>query len=55
MVCAEESTAYLGLSAVRRFNVIHDVDMDVVEDNTLLRHSGPLPKDTTEDDASFRG
>jgi len=34
---------YLSLGAIRRFDVVHDINVDVVQNDTLLGHPWPLP------------
>ena len=46
---------YLSLRTVRRLNVIHDIDMDIVQDYALLCHTRTLPQDATKDDSSLCG
>ena len=45
---------YLGLGAVRRLYVVHDIDVDVIQNDTLLRHARTLPEDAPENDAGLR-
>jgi hypothetical protein len=47
--------ANLSFIAVRGFDIIHDVDMDIIQDDAGLRHVRPFPKNRAEDDAGFRG
>lgn len=44
---------YLSLGAVRWLDVVHDIDVNVVQDDALLSHSRPLPQNTSEDDTSL--
>lgn len=48
-------STYLSLRAKRGLDVIHDVDVDVVENDTLLRHARTLPKNAAENHTSLRG
>ena len=48
-----ETITYLGLSAVRRLDVVHDINVDVVQDDALLGHSRSFPQDASKDDTSF--
>ena len=45
--------AELRFVAVSRFDVVHDVDVDVVQDYTRLSQVRALPEDATEDNTSF--
>lgn len=44
----------LRLIAVRGLDVIHDVDMDVVQDDARLDQALTFPEDIPEDDTCFR-
>jgi len=48
-----ETRTYLSFSAVRRLNVVHDINVDVIQDDALLGHSWSLPQDASKDDTSF--
>ena len=42
------------LRAIRRLDVVHDIDVDVVQDDALLCQTRPFPENAAEDDTSFR-
>ena len=44
---------YLCLSTVCWLDVIHNINVDVVQDDALLGHSRSLPQDASEDNAGF--
>ena len=44
---------YLSLGAVRRLDVVHNIDVNVVQDDALFSHSWSLPQDAPENDTSF--
>ena len=44
----------LRLRAHGRLDVIHDINMDVIEYNCLLGQVGPLPENTTKDNTRLR-
>lgn len=44
---------YLSFCTVRWLNVVHDVNVNIVEDDTLFGHSGSFPKNATKDDTSL--
>lgn len=46
---------HLCLRAMGGFDIIHDVDVDVVEDHALLRHVLALPKYAAKDNAGLGG
>jgi hypothetical protein len=45
---------YLRFVTVRRLDVIHNIDMDVVQDYARLRHIGTFPQNASKDDTGFR-
>lgn len=50
----QRSKKYLSFIAVRRLDVIHDIDMDIVKYDTSFRHIRSFPEDASEDDPSLR-
>lgn len=46
--------SYLSFCAVRRFDVVHDIDMNIIQDYTLFRHAGSFPENAAKDHTSFR-
>jgi len=45
---------YLSLVTIRRPDIIHDIDMNIVQDYTRPRHIGTLPQNAFKDDTGFR-
>jgi hypothetical protein len=45
---------YLGFCAICGLDVIHNVNMDVTKDNSLLRQVRAIPKDATKDHSRLR-
>jgi hypothetical protein len=45
---------YLGLITIRRLDVVHNIDVDIVQDNASLGHVGAFPENGAEDDTGFR-
>jgi hypothetical protein len=41
---------YLSLTTIGRLDVIHNVDVDIVQDHAALREAWTFPEDTSEDD-----
>ena len=50
---AHGTRTYLSFGTIRRLDVVHDINMDVVQDDTLLSHPGPLPQDASKDNTGF--
>lgn len=44
---------YLGFIAIGRFDIVHNINVNIVQDNTGLRHPGSFPKYTAEDDTGL--
>lgn len=44
---------YLCFIAVRRFDVVHDINVDIIQNNTGFGHIGSLPKNGAKDDTGF--
>jgi hypothetical protein len=45
----------LGLVAIRWLDVVHDIDVDVIQDDACFRQVGSFPENAAKDDAGFRG
>lgn len=45
---------YLRLVTIGWFDIIHDVDVDIIQYNTRFGHARSFPKNTPEDDTSLR-
>lgn len=44
---------YLSFCAVGGLDVVHDINVNIIQDNTLFRHPRSFPQDGTEDDTSL--
>ena len=53
MLKATACQNYLLLGTVCWLDVVHDIDVDIVQNDALLRHSRTLPQDATKDDTCF--
>jgi len=51
---ADKILYYLGFVAVRWLYIVHDVDVDVIEDDASFRHVRSFPQDAAKNNASFR-
>jgi hypothetical protein len=43
------SKPYLSLIAIRRLDIIHNINMDIIQNHTTLSHIRALPQDTPKD------
>lgn len=46
---------YLRLITIRRFDIVHDIDVDIVQNDTGFRHVRSFPQNATENNARFCG